>query len=199
MEVEQKWLLNERVKIPTTKTIGSGIEIFNGALRGVEEKFGTTYDHLLVRYGTEHSVTLVTPDEHKVDLGLFSPEDLESYEKPIVDDTAGGLRYNDGKTRWDLVDFESLEPMVQVLMYGANKYTTYNPDGSVKSSGANNWKKGLKVLSIFSSMLRHTFSLMRGENNDPESGLPHIGHIQCNALFIAYMLKKRKDLDDRAV
>lgn len=90
------------------------------------------------------------------------------------------LRYNDGKLQWSLVDFPSLEPMVKVLEFGAKKYSP------------NNWKKGLPIDKIAESLLRHTFALLNGEINDPESGLPHIGHIQCNAMFIAFMLDKQK-------
>lgn len=84
------------------------------------------------------------------------------------------LRYNQGKRKWSLVDFKSLEPMVEVLEFGANKYS---PD---------NWKKGLDNKEMLESLARHLFALMNGEVNDPESGLPHIGHIQCNAMFYSY-------------
>lgn len=91
------------------------------------------------------------------------------------------MRFNEGKLEWSLVDFDSLEDMVKVLEFGAKKY---KPD---------NWKKPMKVYKIIESMLRHTFALLRGELNDKESGLPHIGHIQCNAMFIAYHLNKNKN------
>lgn len=69
--------------------------------------------------------------------------------------------------------------MVQVLEYGATKYA---PD---------NWKKGLNREEILESLLRHVFELMdqvdRGESDlDSESGLEHIGHIMCNAMFYSY-------------
>ena len=35
---------------------------------------------------------------------------------------------------------------------------------------------------------------MDGQENDPESGLPHIGHILCNAMF--YQFHKDKDIYD---
>lgn len=90
------------------------------------------------------------------------------------------LRYNSGKRRWSLVHYKSLDPMVRVLEYGAAKYTK---DGI---SGDHNWKKGLPPLEILESMQRHLAALMDGETNDPESGLPHIGHIMCNAMFYSY-------------
>jgi len=33
------------------------------------------------------------------------------------------LRFNEGKLKWSLVHFKSLEPLIQVLMFGASKYT----------------------------------------------------------------------------
>ena len=38
---------------------------------------------------------------------------------------------------------------------------------------------------------------MEAEDNDKESGISHIGHIQCNALFLAWMIENRPDMDDR--
>lgn len=83
-------------------------------------------------------------------------------------------RFNDGKLKWSLVHFKSLEPMVRVLMFGAQKYSV------------DNWKKGLDKKEILESMQRHLAALIDGEQNDPESGLSHMGHIQCNALFYNY-------------
>tara|TARA_R110000851_G_scaffold315229_3_gene477576 strand:- start:6268 stop:6417 length:150 start_codon:yes stop_codon:yes gene_type:complete len=40
-------------------------------------------------------------------------------------------------------------------------------------------------------------SYLEGEDIDPESGVSHIGHIMCNAMFLSYMSQFRKDLDDR--
>lgn len=135
---------------------------------------------------------------------------------PPVPNPDKGLRYNHGRLKWSLVDFDAFEPMVKVLMYGAHKYTIFEgEDGKqikgvdipmeeasklkVLYSGTNNWKKGLKVTEVMESLQRHINALMRGEDNDPESGLPHIGHMQCNVMFLAYMLKFLPDMDDRFV
>lgn len=96
-----------------------------------------------------------------------------------------GDRFNIGKLKWSLVSWKALEPMIQVLMFGANKYS---PNG---------WRKGLKYSEISESLQRHLNSFMEGEDNDPESKLSHIGHILCNAMFLSYMYIFRKDLDDR--
>lgn len=72
-------------------------------------------------------------------------------------------------------------------MFGAQKYS------------AHNWKGGLKYTEICESMQRHMNSFQEGEDVDPESGLPHIGHILCNAMFLSYMYQVRKDMDDRDI
>lgn len=107
-----------------------------------------------------------------------------------------GLRYNEGKRKWSLVDFKALEPMVEVLEYGAHKYTVRDDKGAVLRTGANNWKKGMPVTEICESMLRHTYALLRGEIKDPESQLQHIGHILCNAQFISYMINQKPEFND---
>jgi hypothetical protein len=89
-----------------------------------------------------------------------------------------GNRHNEGKLQWNLVDFESLEPMVQALMYGVDKY------------GKDNWKKGLVKEEIIDSLLRHVFKILKGELIDKESNLPHTGHILANAMFLSYFNKK---------
>lgn len=96
-----------------------------------------------------------------------------------------GLRYNENKERWSLVDFESLKPMVKVLEFGAKKY------------GDHNWKKGLKTTEITESLLRHLTSYLNGEDNDKETGLPNAGHILCNAMFLSYMMQNKPEFDTR--
>lgn len=91
-----------------------------------------------------------------------------------------GSRYNKDKRKWSLVHFKSLEPLVRVLEFGAEKY------------GLDNWKKGLEKKEILESMMRHLTALMDGEENDKESGLHHIGHIMCNAMFYRYFDNKEK-------
>ena len=94
-------------------------------------------------------------------------------------------RYNGGKLQWGLVHWKSLEPLVKVLMYGQQKYDSWN------------WAKGLSYTALTESLLRHTFSFLHGEDDDPESKISHVGHILANSMFLSYMFLFRKDLDDR--
>lgn len=112
------------------------------------------------------------------------------------------LRYNKGKPQWSLIHYESLVPMIRVLEYGAHKYSIFKdatgkeikgtqctPEDVEKdklelvSSGRDNWKLPMDLRKILESMQRHIAAIMDGEELDLESGLSHMGHIQCNALF----------------
>jgi hypothetical protein len=100
------------------------------------------------------------------------------------------VKFDNGKPDWSLVPFESLEGMVRVLEFGAAKYSGWNwCDGG-----------GFKWTRIIGSSLRHLFAFARGEDKDPESGLSHIYHVQCNMLFLAHYIgnKEKYNKDDRA-
>jgi hypothetical protein len=86
----------------------------------------------------------------------------------------------------DLLDPLAIEGLSRVLAFGANKY------------GDNNWRGGLRYLRICGAILRHLFAIMRGEDIDPESGLPHVDHLGCNWMFLSNMMKTRRDMDDRS-
>lgn len=98
--------------------------------------------------------------------------------------TSQALRFNEGKPKLSFIDLGSMEDMARVLEFGAKKYDR------------NNWKKGLPYSSILDSMMRHIAALQKGELIDPESGLPHHGHISCNAMFLEYCIKNCPDKDD---
>jgi hypothetical protein len=99
--------------------------------------------------------------------------------KEDIKKSSSGVRFNNGKLRWSLVHFKSLEPMVRVLEFGAAKYDDHN------------WKKGLPSKEILESMQRHLAALIDGETHDKESGLSHIGHIQCNAMFYSFFTENK--------
>lgn len=96
-------------------------------------------------------------------------------EKPAMARSDMALRHNEGKLDWTLLDFESLEPLVKVMTYGATKYDRDNwmlpcPDP----------KQHLQ------SAMRHLISLIGGEEFDKESGERHSGHICANMMMYNY-------------
>jgi hypothetical protein len=96
-----------------------------------------------------------------------------------------GLRYDEGKARVDLLSPIALLGIAKILEVGARKYAV------------NNWRKGMAWNKVIASLLRHTFKFMAGEDLDQETGLPHVDHIACNAMFLQEYFRLHKPLDDR--
>lgn len=97
-----------------------------------------------------------------------------------------GLRYNEGKLRYDLLHPVSQEGIVKVLTKGAEKYAERN------------WEKGMKWSTVIASLKRHLVAIERGEDFDKETGLLHADHVQCNAHFLSAYYKIAPEFDDRA-
>lgn len=99
----------------------------------------------------------------------------------------GGERYNDDKAPVSMIleAKHAVEGCAKVLGFGAQKYERAN------------WRKGLSHTEICDSLLRHLSAYLGGEDKDPESGLPHVDHITCNAIFLGEMTRTHPELDDR--
>jgi hypothetical protein len=96
-----------------------------------------------------------------------------------------GLRFNEGKSKWGLLSWPALRELVAVLEFGARKYASWN------------WSKGLSWSECFESLQRHLISWYQGEDKDPETGLSHIAHVMCNAMFLMHFIIFRTGRDDR--
>jgi len=97
----------------------------------------------------------------------------------------GGQKFDADKPRMDLLDSYALEQLSAVLAFGAQKYAPEN------------WRKGISFNRLIAAALRHIFAFMRGEDNDPETGLPHPAHAMCCMMFLIWTMQNRTDLDDR--
>ena len=89
------------------------------------------------------------------------------------------------KTRFDLVPFESIGEIADVLGIGARKYS------------ANNWCRGTEWSRYFAALCRHIFAWWRGEDNDPETGKSHLAHAGCCLLFLMEYQRNKWGTDDR--
>lgn len=101
--------------------------------------------------------------------------------------TAQAIRHNQNKRKLSIIldAPHALNGLAEILEFGAAKYAR------------GNFKKGFPYTEITDSMLRHLVAFQNGEDADPESGLPHVGHILCNALFLAETFYTKPEFDDR--
>ena len=106
-----------------------------------------------------------------------------------------GRKDDGGKLRYDLLDPEGLRGTVEVLTYGANKYTRVEDGKTI--DGARNWEKGISWQRVYAALLRHLMAWQGGEDIDPESGLFHIDHAGCCLHFLQAYRHTHTELDDR--
>ena len=95
-----------------------------------------------------------------------------------------GLKFDSEKVDWSLVPLRSIEEIAKVLAMGKKKY------------GAWNWIHVDDATNRYTSaLLRHLTAIQEGESLDSESGLSHLSHLACNALFLVYLDLHKNDLE----
>jgi hypothetical protein len=96
-----------------------------------------------------------------------------------------GARYNQGKPAYSLIPLIALRDCARVFMYGCSKYEVWN------------WAKGMNWMIPYDCMMRHMEAWHRREENDSESGLPHLGHAMCNLVMLSFFAIFYRRGDDR--
>lgn len=89
---------------------------------------------------------------------------------PIV-----GAKHDAGKPRWDLLPWDPVAEVVDVLTFGAEKY------------GADNWKHVDEPEDrYFAAAMRHLIAWKEGPPFDRDSGKHHLAHAVCCLLFLIW-------------
>jgi Domain of unknown function (DUF5664) len=84
-----------------------------------------------------------------------------------------GMKFDSEKARMGLLPPRALRSVADVLTFGARKYL---PD---------NWRYVENGPERYlDAAMRHIVAYMQGEDNDPESSLPHLSHALCCLMFI---------------
>ncbi len=96
-----------------------------------------------------------------------------------------GIKLDQGKPRMDLLPMDSLVEVARVLSFGANKYAPRN------------WELGMDWGRLQGALLRHLAAWDQGQNLDPETGLPHLAHMACNALMLLALAQRGVGKDTR--
>lgn len=132
----------------------------------------------------------LTPDGRRVQLDNFPREKFYPNGFLVVNDTEAptdtglGMKFDGDKPRMELLVQgcpNALEQVGTVLTFGAKKYAAHSwqtvPGGDDR---------------YLAALLRHLTAIGKGEQNDPESGLSHLAHAACNALFILELECRKK-------
>ncbi len=98
--------------------------------------------------------------------------------------TDSGVKESKGKARWSLLPLGALEPVIEVLNYGAT--TKYSKD---------NWKKVPCKAPYADAIIRHWKKYFEdAEEFDAESGESHLAHLACDVLFLLWDRQNQKDI-----
>ena len=85
----------------------------------------------------------------------------------------------------DLISSKAMVELAKVLTFGAKKYASHN------------WRQGLEWSRVIAAIMRHTTAYNDGETLDPETGLSHMAHVLCEAMFLLEFEQTHPELDDR--
>jgi hypothetical protein len=116
--------------------------------------------------------------------GVPAWRDAQPGEEVRVTSATGGQK---GKKLAQLgsLDPQSLLTVAEVSGFGAQKYARYN------------YLKGYDWSLSFDALQRHLLAFWSGQDTDPESGLPHLGHAAWHALALLSFSSRGLGTDDR--
>ena len=157
---------------------------YKGNLEIIKSLLNKNADINIMNINNNTPLDIAKRENHQEIVELLEEATSEQYRSSrVIKDISISLadRFNKGKLQWSLVDFNSLESLVRVLEFGAEKYSP------------NNWKKGLEKKATLDCLMRHLIALMNNEELDKESGESHIGHIMANAMFYEHFRLKKEN------
>lgn len=118
-------------------------------------------------------------EEYGPDRGLQAFHEAVFGAAQNASEASVGLRYDDGKLRYELIPPEWDEALAEVLTKGAAKYAPRN------------WEKGMAWSKLIGSGMRHLAKFLTGERYDKETGCHHLAHMAWNALaLMSYDLRE---------
>ncbi len=89
--------------------------------------------------------------------------------------------------RYGLIPAVPLHDLAELCGKGAEKYS------------ADNWRRGFDWSLSFDAMMRHAWAFWRGEDYDPETGVPHVISAAWHCLVLAEFMRMHRGFDDRPI
>jgi hypothetical protein len=101
-----------------------------------------------------------------------------------TDETTGGQK-GAKLAQLGALDPKALYTVAEVAGFGANKYAAFN------------FLRGYSWALNYDAMQRHLMQWWAGEDNDSESGLPHLAHAAWHCLALLAFVIRGRGTDDR--
>lgn len=95
------------------------------------------------------------------------------------------VKHDQAKPDFSLLTQAMLEPMVRAMMYGEQKYNR------------GNFRAGFANIRLTSAALRHIFAYLNREEQDPESGISHLGHAMAALAMLLDNIHEGVSTDER--
>lgn len=105
-------------------------------------------------------------------------------EEVRLTSTTGGQK-GTKPARYDLIPPGPLDTLARLYGRGAEKYTDHN------------WAKGYDWSLSFAALQRHSWAFWGGENNDTETGMPHMASVAFHALALIEFMETHPEYDNR--
>ena len=98
-----------------------------------------------------------------------------------------GKKFDQGKTRYELIPPEFIEGTADILTFGALKYEDRN------------WEKGMKWSRVFGALMRHLWAWWNPyvPDTDPETNKSHLWHAACCLAFLIAYEQRKIGINDR--
>lgn len=99
--------------------------------------------------------------------------------------SASGGEKGSKLARYDLIPSEALRTVAELYGRGAQKYAEHN------------WRRGYDWSLSFAALQRHAWQFWAGEDNDAETGLPHMASVAFHALALLTFMSEQPGYDNR--
>lgn len=173
--VEEEKIAPNRYENPKVVvcTLDMYVDFLNG--NGYHNKFN--HNTCEISVDGDHNLML---DEKAFLAEVIEDIKKDSYLYLDIPQESGGVKFDDGKLRMDLITPEMLESMAEVLTMGSKKY------------GDRNWEQGIDPDRLYAACMRHLNTWRKGTDLDDESGLHHVKHAMVNLGMLVTFIERGK-------
>ena len=112
--------------------------------------------------------------------------DLDDYTKLCQEQIKpSGTKFDQQKPDLSLIPYSALQTEAAAFGYGVGKYGRYN------------YMLGFDSHRLVSAALRHVYAWQSGEDNDPETGINHLGHARACLAMLIETMERGTSIDTR--